>query len=165
MASRGGREFERELSRSVATLLDWPYGKIPDDSFQGRHRPSATATRPCDFVAPIEGGRTLWLEAKQTRQTGRFDLGNMRPHQAGVLETVCRWGHLGWLAINMRNADEQCNEAYAVTGDALAEFIAAETRRSLPLSWLKERGVCLPRYQFKDLTWGWDVRRLVDGEQ
>ena len=159
-----GRVFEAELARSLRELIGWPWPRIPDDSFGGRHRAAATALRPADFVVTAPGGRAMWIEAKQVRDLP-FPLKNLRPHQPDVLRMACEWGALGYLLINHRNAAEGVNETYAVAGAVLAEFIAAATRRSLPLEWLTDgaNALHLRRYQFEDLAWGWDVRQLVPG--
>ena len=79
-------------------------------------------------------GKYIEFEAKETKNKNLFPLSNIHPHQILHIRKVLK--HLGicFLIINMNSC------IYLIKGEDFITFIDSEKRKSLPYSFIKEKG-------------------------
>lgn len=75
------------------------------------------------------------FEAKETKSTS-FPLKNIHPHQIKHLENILKHGGIGFLIVRFT----KINETYLLFAKDFLDFLDTETRKSIPLSYFKEKG-------------------------
>lgn len=80
-------------------------------------------------------GRYIDFEAKETKNVS-FPLRNIHPHQIKHLENIIRHGGLCFLIVRF----VMINETYLLFGEDFISFITNETRKSIPITYFKEKG-------------------------
>lgn len=83
----------------------------------------------------IYRGKYIDFEAKETKQN-RFPLENIHAHQIAHMKQIIHHGGIGFLIIRF----SKVNETYLLKGTTLLEFIAQETRKSIPITYIQEKG-------------------------
>lgn len=101
--------------------------KIKDGYFQ---KPSTT-----DYNG-IYRGKYIDFEAKETNKPNYFPLSNIHNHQLEHLKKIITHGGIGFLIVSFNTY----NEIFYLDGKDLFEFINANTRKSIPYSYFKEKG-------------------------
>lgn len=81
-------------------------------------------------------GKYIDFEAKETKSKNAFPLSNIHPHQIGHLEKVLKNGGIAFVLIRFTILDE----TYYLKAEDLLSFVRAEKRKSIPLSYFKEKG-------------------------
>lgn len=82
----------------------------------------------------IYKGKYIEFEAKETISKTSFPLANIHEHQLKHLKLILEHGGIGFLILKMNEI------IYLVTGEDLIAFISNNERKSLPLSFLEEKG-------------------------
>lgn len=80
-------------------------------------------------------GKYIDFEAKETKSTS-FPLNNIHPHQIKHLENVLKHGGICFLIVRFT----KINETYLLFAKDFIFFIENESRKSIPLSYFKEKG-------------------------
>lgn len=83
----------------------------------------------------IYRGKYIDFEAKETKQD-RFPLSNIHAHQIAHMKQIMKHGGIGFFIIRFSLK----NETYLLEGSTLLEFIEQETRKSIPINYIKEKG-------------------------
>ena len=83
----------------------------------------------------IYRGKYIDFEAKETKLI-QFPLKNIHPHQLTHMKQIIEHGGIGFFIIRF----SKFNETYLLEGDKLFEFIHTETRKSIPKSYIEEKG-------------------------
>lgn len=91
--------------------------------------------------AGVYKGKYLDFEAKETDQTTSFPLKNVMPHQLKHMENVIKNGGYSFLLITF----SKLNEYYILDAKILLDFIKENERKSLPLTFIKEKGIKIDR--------------------
>lgn len=89
----------------------------------------------------IYRGQYIDFEAKETRSKTAFALSNLHAHQIDHMQQVHRHGGRSFLLIRFSALDE----TFLLPIEALTHFIATQTRKSLPYSWVSEHGQLIER--------------------
>ncbi len=82
----------------------------------------------------IYKGKYIEFEAKETISKTSFALANIHSHQLKHLKLILEHGGIGFLILKMNNI------IYLVKGEDLIEFINDNKRKSLPFSFLEDKG-------------------------
>lgn len=80
-------------------------------------------------------GKYIDFEAKETKGTS-FPLNNIHPHQIKHLENVLKHGGICFLIVRFT----KFNETYLLFAKDFLDFFEIEKRKSIPLSYFKEKG-------------------------
>jgi len=88
-------------------------------------------------------GKYIDFEAKETSSKTAFALANIHKHQIDHINNVLRHGGISFIIVNFT----AINEVYLLDGNKLVEFVNAQPRKSIPLSYFKEYGHIL-KYKF-----------------
>ena len=86
----------------------------------------------------IYKGKYIDFEAKETKLE-RFPLQNIHPHQITHLKQIIKHGGIGFFIIRF----SKVNETYLLEGNALFEFIEQSKQKSIPLTYVQEKGYLL----------------------
>lgn len=94
-------------------------------------------------------GRYIDFEAKSVDSKSSLPLSNISSHQISHLQSVISHGGIAFFLIEFR----PINEVYLLSAQEFINFINNEKRKSIPLSYIKEKGYLveqgyLPRYDF-----------------
>lgn len=81
-------------------------------------------------------GRAIDFEAKETRAKTSFPLASLHQHQIKHLESVDQHGAIAFVIIRFTLLDE----TYVVFAKELLSFLKTTTRKSIPLTWIKDNG-------------------------
>ena len=81
-------------------------------------------------------GKYIDFEAKETKNNTSFPIKNIHPHQIKHLENVIKHQGICFLIVRLVNI----NETYLLFGTDFIQFIKTQTRKSIPLSYFKEKG-------------------------
>ena len=81
-------------------------------------------------------GKYIDFEAKETKNNTSFPIKNIHPHQIKHLENVIKHQGICFLIVRFVNI----NETYLLFGTDFIPFIKTQTRKSIPLSYFKEKG-------------------------
>ena len=80
-------------------------------------------------------GKYIDFEAKETKKSS-FPLDNIHHHQIKHIENVLKHGGICFLIVRFT----KLNETYLLFGEDFTYFLEHETRKSIPLSYFKEKG-------------------------
>lgn len=81
-------------------------------------------------------GKYLDFEAKSTQSKTALAIANITIHQRHHLQNVLNQGGIAFLLISFAKLDE----VYALKAADFLQFMAKETRQSLPYLWIKQKG-------------------------
>ena len=87
----------------------------------------------------IYKGRYVDFEAKETYSTTSFPISNIRDQQLTHLEGVIKQGGIGFFIIRFKTL----NETYFLDARYILEFIKTNSRKSIPIAFVKEKGILL----------------------
>lgn len=79
-------------------------------------------------------GKYIEFEAKETLNKTSFPLANFHEHQLRYIKKVIQHGGICFIIIKMNSL------IYLLKGTDLIEFIESETRKSIPYTYIKEKG-------------------------
>lgn len=133
-----GKQFEKDLIGSVPDT--WFKYRLNDSSasWQGGDAARFTPSNICDFI--VYNGN-LWLLELKSHKGKSIPLSCIRPKQLeGLVKATTKSVKAGFV-INFREYEE----TYFVYAEALDYFVKMETRKSIPLSWVKEFGILIPQ--------------------
>lgn len=85
-------------------------------------------------------GKYIDFEAKETKNKTSFPLANIHAHQLEHLRRITDHGGIGFILIYF----SQLTAVYLVDAKLLLDYAATDLRKSLPLDWIKEKGVLVP---------------------
>lgn len=88
----------------------------------------------------IYKGLYIDYEAKETQNITRFDLNLLHPHQYNHLCHVYEHGAIAFLVVRFT----ELHEDYLIPIQAIIEFRAHHTRKSLPKDWIQCHGLEIP---------------------
>jgi len=97
----------------------------------------------------IYKGKYIDFEAKSTLSKTSLPLNNIAPQQVQHLEGVIKHGGIAFFLIDIK----PLNKVYLVKAEYICEFYRQKTRKSIPLSLIKENGYQIkegfhPRYDY-----------------
>lgn len=81
-------------------------------------------------------GKYIDFEAKETKNKTSFPLKNIHPHQIKHLENIINHNGICFLIVRFTNI----NETYLLFGKDFIQFIKTQKRKSIPLTYFKEKG-------------------------
>lgn len=79
-------------------------------------------------------GKYIEFEAKETQSKTSFPLANFHEHQLTYIEKVLRHKGICFVLIRMNN------EVFLLKGEDLIAFLKENTRKSIPFTYLEEKG-------------------------
>jgi recombination protein U len=89
-------------------------------------------------------GKSIWFDAKTTKNKTNFPLANLKGHQIDFLQRVEEQGGIGfWLIFSQSE-----NATWVLYQSKLDEFLKDYTRKSIPYAWLNDN--CPKVYPSKD---------------
>ena len=80
-------------------------------------------------------GKYIDYDAKETQNKTSFPLQNLHEHQYNHIKKVIEHGGISFLIIYI------ANNFYYLDGNDIINFIENNTRKSIPLSYIEEKGV------------------------
>ena len=87
----------------------------------------------------IYKGKYIDFEAKETKNKTSFPLSNIHTHQIDHLRKIVNMGGIGFIIVRFT----MLNQTYYLNGKELFLFLDNENRKSIPLSYFKEKGYLL----------------------
>ena len=84
----------------------------------------------------IYKGKYIDFEAKETKSTTSFTLSNIHSHQIKHLSNIDKHGGIAFLIVRFTTI----NETYLLKAKDLLKFIELNNRKSIPLTYFKEKG-------------------------
>ena len=87
----------------------------------------------------IYKGKYIDFEAKETKNKTSFPLSNIHNHQIDHLRKIINMGGIGFIIVRFT----MLNQTYYLNGKELFLFLDKENRKSIPLSYFKEKGYLL----------------------
>ena len=84
----------------------------------------------------IYRGKYIDFEAKETTMNTSFPLSNIHNHQILHLKKVYEHGGISFIIVRFK----KLNETYLLFEEELDKFITTNKRKSIPLSFFKEKG-------------------------
>lgn len=81
-------------------------------------------------------GKYIDFEAKETKNKTSFPLSNIHIHQINHLRKIIDHGGIGFLIVRFTSL----GETYYLSGKYLFDFIDSEKRKSIPISYFKDKG-------------------------
>ncbi len=142
-----GMDFEKEINltnqyyletkKAVITKRPTPINVVKVDYQRGAKITHAYFEKQSttDYDG-IYRGKYLDFEAKSTQSNTALAIANITIHQRHHLQHVIEQGGIAFLLISFTKRDE----VYALKANDFLEFIAKETRQSLPYDWIKNKG-------------------------
>ena len=133
-----GKAFESDFINSVSET--WFHYRLNDSasSWNGGDKTRFCPSNICDFI--VYNGN-LWLLELKSHKGKSIPLSCIRPKQLeGLVKATTKSVKAGFV-INFRDT----SETYYVSADNLDYFMKMETRKSIPLSWVKEFGILIPQ--------------------
>jgi len=145
-------EFYNESGRALITKRPTPINIVKVDYSKGARITDAYFEKQSttDYNG-IYRGKYIDFEAKSSHNKVSFPLGNIYKHQFDHLSKVITQGGLAFFIIQFVPLDE----TYVVPAQAIIDFASKDERKSLPLTFIKEKGVLVtpgytPRLAFLD---------------
>lgn len=121
--------FKKPTPIGVVDVHYTPKGKVIDKAY-------FEAPSTLDYNG-IYRGKYIEFEAKETKNKTSFPLANIHPHQIAHLEGVLRHGGIAFLMICANGI------SYLLDGTLFLDYIKHHERKSIPLSYIKEKGVII----------------------
>lgn len=154
--------MEAEVSLTLREMRGVWYTKIPDIPRFAGHTFRAHIPRPFDYIALTRKG-TVAIECKQTQSTSRLDLNYVPDHQVKALGHFTSLGGYAYLLVNFRNTKTKprTNVMFAIEVEQLMYWCYQQDKRhSIPLDWMVENCLEIPRIKLPCGKYGWDLRIL-----
>jgi len=101
-------------------------------------------------------GKYIDFEAKETKSKTAFSLSNIHPHQIEHLDKIDKNDGIAFLIVRFTNLDE----TYLLPAKRLIEFIKNENRKSIPLTFFKEKAYLIKNSYNPRI----DYLRVIDTE-
>lgn len=101
----------------------------------------------------IYKGKYIDFEAKETKSLTSFPLANIHPHQIKHLENIKKHKGIGFIVIRFT----RLNETYLITIDDFIDYFNNSNKKSLPISYIKEKGYLIkdkfnPRIDYLEIV-------------
>lgn len=96
-----------------------------------------------DFYGTLYNGDSVYIEAKSTQENS-LPLSNFKEHQFLYLEELSTYTSHVYVIIEMKKH----KSVFLVKGSDILDFKETSTRKSIPLSWLKENGEIIEDFDF-----------------
>ena len=137
-----GKSFESDFIKSVPA--EWFKYRLNDSggAWQGGDNARFTPSNICDFI--VYNGN-LWLLELKSHKGKSLPLSCIRPKQLEGLVNASTKSVKAGFVINFRDTEE----TYYVAAEAIDYFVKMETRKSIPLDWVKQFGVLIPQKKKK----------------
>lgn len=108
----------------------------------------------------IYKGKYIDFEAKETKQKTMFPLNNIHNHQIRHLKQIVKHGGIGFIIVRFTSL----NETYYLKASDLFSFIETNSRKSIPLTYFKEKGYLIkdkyqPRVDYLSI-----IDKILEGE-
>ena len=87
----------------------------------------------------IYKGKYIDFEAKETKNKTSFPLNNIHEHQIMHLRKIVNMGGIGFIIVRFTTL----NQTYYLSGNDLFWYLDNENRKSIPLTYFKEKGYLL----------------------
>ena len=100
-------------------------------------------------------GKYIEFEAKNTESKTSFPLSNIHDHQVEHIRNVIKHNGITFLIIKINN------EVYLLKGIDFINYIDCNVRKSIPYSYIKEKGYLLAYNYFKGLNYIDVVEKLI----
>ena len=100
----------------------------------------------------IYKGKYIDFEAKETKNKTSFPLENIHPHQIKHINSVIHHGGISFLLILINNV------VYLLKGEDFINFFNNNTRKSIPYSYIKEKGFLI-KYNYLPVL---DYLKVID---
>lgn len=100
----------------------------------------------------IYKGKYIDFEAKETKNKTSFPLENIHPHQIKHINSVIHHGGISFLLILINNV------VYLLKGEDFINFVNNNTRKSIPYSYIKEKGFLI-KYNYLPVL---DYLKVID---
>lgn len=84
-----------------------------------------------DFTGTIAGGKFVCFDTKQTAQTTRFPLDNIKSHQIEYMQSIVNMGGIAFILVNFSKLDEYYRLEFSTLKDYLEEYKKYKGRRGL----------------------------------
>lgn len=84
----------------------------------------------------IYKGKYIDFEAKETKNKTSFPLSNIHKHQLEHLRKICSMDGIGFIIVRFTTLDE----TYYLNSKHLFDFIDYQSRKSIPLTYFREKG-------------------------
>ncbi len=153
-------EYYLELDKAVihkrptpiqVTKVIYPQNRIVEAYFK---TPSTT-----DYNG-LYKGHYLDFEAKEVNSKTSFPLSNIHPHQIEHIRNILRHHGIGFIIVRFVTL----HETYFLSGEDFLNYIDHQKKKSIPLSYFKEKGYLLkeklrPRLDYLEV-----VDRLLEGK-
>jgi len=133
-----GKAFERDFMSSVPD--DWFKYRLNDSggAWQGGDKARFTPSNICDFI--VYNGK-LWLLELKSHKGKSIPLSCIRAKQVEGLKNAYKKDVKAGYVFNFRDI----NETYFVNAWDIYIFIANETRKSIPLQYIRQTGTIIPQ--------------------
>lgn len=92
-----------------------------------------TSKSSLDYVG-VYKGKYIDFDAKSTKSKTSFPLSNVQTHQIDHIKKILDHGGISFLIIEMNN------NYYLLHGNDLIDFVNNNTRKSIPFSYIEEKG-------------------------
>ena len=137
-----GKAFEQDFIKSVPET--WFKYRLNDSSssWQGGEAARFTPSNICDFIVY---NSELWLLELKSHKGKSIPLSCIRPKQLDGLNNASIKNVNAGYVFNFRDVEE----TYYVSAASLDYFIKMETRKSIPIAWVKQFGVLIPQKKKK----------------
>ena len=159
MAKNPGKKFEEDFIKSIPDRCD--VTRLKDaGGWSNATNTRFSISNPCDFVVysqpkdEMDQGSLYKLELKSTK-TNSLPFANIKDSQLKCLMESQEKGVLAWFIVNFR----QSNETYAVAAHLIANYIAMDTRKSLPLAYCRENCLLIKQSLIR-VRWRYDLSWL-----
>lgn len=94
-------------------------------------------------------GMAIDFEAKETQSKTAFSLSNIHDHQIKHMQSIVRHQGIAFLIVRFTSL----NETYLLYIEDLIEFVKLNTRKSIPLSFFKEKGSVIDYHYLKPVDY------------
>ena len=132
-------EYYREIDKAIIYKKPTPI-KIVKVDYPSRDK---ATIKEAYFTVPsttdyngLYKGKYIDFEAKETKSKTSFSLDNIHPHQIKHLENIEKHNGISFLIVRFTTL----NETYLLFTKDFLEFITTKIRKSIPLSYFKEKG-------------------------
>ncbi len=131
-------EYYRDKDLAIIYKKPTPIGVVDVDYKHGAIINKAYYKEPSTLdYNGIYNGKYVEFDAKECHSNTSFPLANITEHQLTHLKSIIKHGGICFLVIAMNN------EFFLLKGEDLLEFIATQSRKSIPFSYIEEKGFTL----------------------
>lgn len=94
-------------------------------------------------------GKAIDFEAKETQSKTAFSLSSLHDHQVIHMQAIARHQGIAFLIVRFSTLDE----TYLLHIEDLLDFVKLNTRKSIPLSYFKEKATFIPYHYLKPVDY------------